>query len=76
MKFEKCVTIEIDERECGKRLARMNSEKQANFFEGLREGFAEFSNKYKEGVQMLYIKDELSMTTRAFIGELAGYICN
>lgn len=75
MKFHKYVIVDIEARELGHRLSKENSEIQAKFFEGLREGFAQFSKGDKDGYQMLHIKDELSMATIAFIKKMAEYIC-
>ena len=75
MEFHRHVKIEIGAKEYGQRLAKAHSETQAEFFDGLREGFAEFSQGDKDGAQMLHIKDSLPMITIDFIEKLARYIC-
>ena len=74
MKFNKIITVDIDARECGRNLALRNSEEQAKFFEGLREGMEQFSGGDKDGMQMLYIKDGLTPATVKFITKLAEYL--
>lgn len=74
IEFQTLVTSKIDSRRIGKAIAEANSEEQANFFEGLSEGFQSFSKGDKDGAQMLWIKDNVSQRTKDFIKKLAEYI--
>lgn len=80
IEFETLITTKLGAYRIGKAIAGANSEEQAKFFEGLSEGFQEFSKGDKDGakmlwIQMLWIKDNVSQRTRDFIKKLAKYIC-
>ena len=52
-----------------------NSEDQANFFNIMADHFESFSYGDKDGIQMLYIKDDLTEKGKAFIAKLYEYTC-
>ena len=74
IEFETLVTTKLGARRIGRAVAEANSEEQAAFFEGLAEKFQEFSKGDKDGLQMLWIKDELSPKAKDLIKKFAEYI--
>lgn len=75
MQFEKLTTFSVGARECGRKVAHLNSEEQARFFEGMAAGFGEFDSGDFDGRQFLHMKDAMSPKTIAFIRKMAEYIC-
>ena len=71
--FEQITTMDIDAREVGTEIAAANNEDQCEFFEGLAEGFEKFG-EFNVGVQMCWIKDNLSQRGKKFIKMLAEYV--
>jgi len=75
--FEQMATMDISAREMGAEIAAANNEEQCEFFEGLAEGFELFDEnggEFNAGVQMCWIKDNLSQRSKKFIKMLAEYV--
>ena len=73
IEFQTLVTATLGAKRIGIKIAQVNSEEQAEFFEGLALGFERFSKSDKDGMQMLWIKDCLSQRAKDFIKKLAEY---
>ena len=71
--FEQMATMDISAREMGAEIAAANNEEQCEFFEGLAEGFEKFG-EFNAGVQMCWIKNNLSQRGKGFIKMLAEYV--
>ena len=76
MKLKKMIEVEfdIDIESVGLELAHRDSNDQVDFFEGFSRGFREFSDGDIDGMQMLFLKKELSTIAKEFIVKLAEYI--
>ena len=72
--FDTLVTAHLSAKRIGIAISNVNSEAQAEFFEGLSLGFQRFSKGDKDGAQMLWIGDNVSQRTRKFIRKFAEYI--
>ncbi len=72
--FEKEVVINLPPYDVGKKVAVTDSIEQADFLEGLADGFAQFEYGDADGAQLLFIKKRLSPRTLKFMKKLAEYI--
>ena len=68
------VNATLGARRIGCAIAKSDNDIQAAFFEGLAEGFQEFSEGDKDGYQMFLIRDSITQNTKSFILKLAHYI--
>lgn len=73
MKFTKEVTVEITPGECGRKMATLDSVGQAEFFDGLAQGFAGFDSVGTQEAQLGWISQHISDETREFIAKLYQY---
>jgi len=74
VKFTKEVEVDISVEDIGHKIAIANSELQGAFFNSLTKGFEGFGKNDKNGMQMLWIKDELTPQAKCFIIKFAEYL--
>ena len=76
--FERMVVMGISAHDIGAEIAYANNEEQCEFFEGLAEGFEKFDiehgGDFNAGVQMCWIKNNLSQRGKKFVKMLAEYV--
>lgn len=68
------VSIILNMSEIGFQIGRANSELQVQFFDALAKGFNSYADGDKDGMQMLWMKNELSPEAKALISKLNVYV--